>query len=118
MKKTCSCDVWYGGDRCDESVLSIYEGYYVGTVRSDSNERGVGFNLSVGTSPEVMLVDSLEIQLIFTDEARFEVPSQETEFDEREGEGEMLIDLISIRLEGASGSSKDQLTIEARNRSL
>ena len=114
VKKSCSCDVWYSGDACDKSVLNVYQGYYVGTVTTDSNQQRVGFNLSVGVEPDVMVADSLQIQLNFTDEARFEVLSQETNFGSRSGEGEMLIDIVSIRLDGVSGLTEDELTIEAR----
>ncbi|MEQ9186661.1 MAG: hypothetical protein RLP15_02940 [Cryomorphaceae bacterium] len=116
IKRTCQCDLWYEGDRCDRSALSQHVGYYRGTLVNDTGSAPIGFHLVVGSAPHLMLADSLGLELQFADQARFDVAEQGLAGEEYSGEGEMLIDLISIRLDPVETSPTGSTFIEAHKR--
>ena len=116
LKRTCQCDLWYEGDRCDRSTLSQYEGYYRGTLVNDTGAAPIGFHLTVGSAPHLLWADSLGLELEFVDQARFDVVEQGFAGEQYSGEGEMLIGMVSIRLDPVGTSVTGSALIEAQKK--
>lgn len=113
IQRTCDCDQWYAGDRCDRSQLTVFAGYYRGQTTTDSSRFSVGFNVVPTDTVNMLYADSLSLRLVFEDETRFQVPEQEVFGKVMQGEGQVLVDLFSIRLEPVNGDPMDQTLIEA-----
>ncbi len=110
----CDCDVWYTGDRCDRSELSIYEGAYVGTFIFGSSAETLSFSLvGAADNPSQLIANELDLKFQFTSSTRFDVPAQTWKNIEWIGEGEMLLGLISIRLNYTDSSGVKEGLIEA-----
>ena len=114
VKKSCTCDLWYEGDRCDRSSLSSYVGYYRGTATNHTGTVRIGFHLVIGETPDQMRADSLGLILDFDDESRFAIPEQSYDGIGYAGEGEVLVELISIRLDPVLTSPFGSTLIEVR----
>ncbi|NQV51636.1 MAG: hypothetical protein HQ500_00550 [Flavobacteriales bacterium] len=113
IKKACACDLWYEGDRCDRSSLTSYVGYYRGTATNDRGTVRIGFHLFIGESPDQMLADSLGLFFDFDNQSRFAIPEQTYAGAGYAGEGEMLVELISIRLDPVSDAPQGSTLIQA-----
>ena len=110
----CDCDIWYAGDRCDRSELSIYQGKYNGTFKLGASAEEVSFSLvSNAEQPSQLLCTELGFTLEFTSVTRFNVPAHSWKNIEWTGEGEMLLDLISMRLNYTDSNGLKEGLIEA-----
>ncbi len=114
IKKYCDCDVWYAGDQCDRSQLLVYEGNYSGTFNHGAIVQSISFTLvNKANEPSYLYASGIDLRLEFTTSSRFIVPDQEFKNRTWIGEGEMLIDLISIRLTSVDSLDEQSGLIEA-----
>jgi len=99
-KSECNCFEWYEGDACERSVLQQYEGSYAGEVTElDTLFASVDFSLFVSTeSPELMVLKEESLRIRYTDISRFEINNQLWRGGEVTGDGEMLLNGISMRM--------------------
>jgi len=110
----CDCDVWYAGDQCDRSELSVYEGNYSGTFSLNASSETVSFSLvSNSEEPSKLTAEGLNLMFHFTSLTRFDVPDQSWKNQMWQGEGEMLLDLVSIRLVSTDSTGVREGLLEA-----
>ena len=114
IEKYCDCDVWYEGDKCDRSELSIYEGEYKGVFSFGTETEAVSFNLtSSSETPSILYSAANDLKFEFTTITRFNFPAQNWMGEIWMGEGEMLLDLMSIRLQYTDSAGIQHGLIEA-----
>lgn len=116
IKRLCDCDIFYEGDRCDRSILTAWEGAYAGTY-TEFNEgvQPIAFRLTVDNAdPTAMLSDTIGLNLIFETKTRFYIPRQLWRGVQVSGEGEMLVNAVSMRIDNADTSEEIGLIEAAR----
>jgi hypothetical protein len=115
QSKVCHCDTWYEGDRCDRSTLTKHLGAYRGVRSEEGFSTEVEFSLvPVSEVPNVLILDELGLELEFVDQARFLVHEWEEEGVMYTGEGEMLIESISLRLDRVEEPGSSSIRILAQ----
>ena len=113
-RSSCSCDQWYEGDACDRSVLSQYAYAYEGVLYfHDSTSAPLSFELTLSNSPDQLLMSNPSLELSFTSLTRFDVLPQLLHGEWYEGEGEMLLNLLSLRVHRINDDEAKDLRIEA-----
>ena len=91
-----------------------YSGYYKGELVADTTRENVGFNLVPNAAkPSTLLCDSLNLELGFFTETRFQIDSQLLEGKLISGDGEMLIESISFQFKSNADSTNRQYTVLA-----
>lgn len=104
QKRECVCEEWWEGDACDYSLFEMYEGYYQGNDSCDDPEALLEFNFVVENAiPNRMNVGN-NFYVEFTDRTRFIIPEQKWNGRSIQGEGEMLVDVISMNYQWSDTS--------------
>ncbi|MEX2595699.1 MAG: hypothetical protein WEC59_02130 [Salibacteraceae bacterium] len=116
QKKNCVCDTWYEGNTCDRSSLEVFEKEYTGYLELNSDVVDtVSFHLKTsGNDPSKMMAEGLNLQLQFLDASRFEIEPQIWRGHQVEGEGQMLINIVSMRFSYVDSSGLNEVLLEAK----
>lgn len=114
QKRECLCDLWWQGDACDYSLFRMYEGEYTGNDSCDDPMESVAFSLTVDEAiPNRMWINDAEFYIEFTDRTRFILPEQSKGGRLVSGEGEMLVEAISLSYIPSDSVSTLHCLIEA-----
>jgi hypothetical protein len=113
---TCDCFEWYEGDACERSILKAYEGDHGGElIRADTIIDTLSFQLQWAQNPpEEMLLEGEELTIRFTDRWKFDLPDQPWKNYQVSGEGEMLLDRLSMRMELRTDSMQSEASVSAQ----
>lgn len=104
-KRECVCDQWWEGDACDYSLFEMYEGFYQGSDSCDEPGTLLEFNFKVeSTIPNRVNVGN-RFYVEFTDRTRFTIPEQKWNGRSIQGEGEMLVNVISMNYHWSESDS-------------
>ena len=96
LKQQCDCEIFWEGDACERSVLSVYQGDYLVNedCRSNLTEEIVSIQ-PIPTEPGKMEMSNGFV-IEFEDIVRFRLDLQSFDGGMVEGQGQMLLNLISI----------------------
>ncbi len=112
----CDCFEWYEGDACERAILATYEGGYGGElIQGDTVLDTLSFQLRWAQNPpEDMLLEGEGLRVRFTDRWGFELPDQAWKGYEVSGEGEMLLNRFSLRMELRTDSTRVEASLSAK----
>lgn len=113
MKRICQCDLWWAGNDCNKSQLTTFDGVYIGSNDCEGGEISIKLAAD-NTQPNRMWLNDDEMYIEFTDEARFIIPEQVYQGQTVMGEGQMIIDALSLRYSYLNDSIEVECHVLAR----
>ena len=115
IKGICECDVWYAGDACDRSSQFDLQGKFSGEVLTDTIADPIEFYLLLkGDDPSVFISQDLGFHLQFVNNTRFEIVDDIGGFWTYEGDGEFIIDGVTMNIRMTAQDTFQSQTIYAR----
>lgn len=112
QKSMCQCDLFYEGDACERSILNKLNGQYTVNSNCYSDSELVEVRVSDTVPNECFMAN--EMRWVFVDSHRFEIPLQQYRNQSIHGEGQVLVNLISLSINKVDSAGNDPCLMELR----